>query len=162
MTSAPIRIGALAARAGVTPDTLRYYERLRLLPAPRRSQAGYRLYDPAAAERVIFIRKAQTLGLSLDDVREVLRVADAGTPPCAHVRTALARHLADIEQRITELDALRTVLRQALRRSRHLPLARSCTCEIIESQPLPRSPGARPRRSSDRRPNRQNPPKEVL
>ena len=133
-----LTIGGLAERAGVTPDTLRYYERLRLLPAPPRSNGGYRLYDADVAERVAFIRKAQALGLSLEDVGEVLRIADAGTPPCEHVRVALGRRLRDVEARIAELESLRRTLARALRRSRSLPLARSCVCEIIESQEAPR------------------------
>lgn len=133
-----LSIGELAERVGVTPDTLRYYERLRLVPAPPRSNGGYRLYDPAVAERLAFIRKAQALGLSLEDVRDVLRIADAGTPPCEHVRAALARRLADVEVRIAELESLRRTLARALRRSRSLPLTRSCVCEIIEAQEVPR------------------------
>src|SRR5437773_8150080 len=82
MQSQKLTIGELAERVGVTPDTLRYYEHVRLLPPPPRSNGGYRLYEPGVADRVAFIRKAQALGLTLDDVREVLRVSDAGTPPC--------------------------------------------------------------------------------
>ncbi len=133
-----LTIGKLAEQAGVTPDTLRYYERLRLVSPPPRSNGGYRLYDADVAERVAFIRKAQGLGLSLADVREVLRIADAGTPPCEHVRAALGRRLREVEARIAELESLRGTLARALRRSRSLPLARSCVCEIIESQELPR------------------------
>ncbi|MGH7545736.1 MAG: heavy metal-responsive transcriptional regulator [Gemmatimonadota bacterium] len=141
-------VGALAARVGVTPDTLRYYERLGLLPAPPRSDGGYRLYEPEAAERVAFIRKARALGLSLDEVGEVLRVADAGTPPCEHVRAALERHMQEVEARMAELESLRSTLTRALRRSRSLPVARSCVCHIIESQEVPRPA---PRRSTARR-----------
>lgn len=141
MHAEPLTIGALAEQAGVTTDTLRYYERLRLLPPSPRSNGGYRLYDASVAERVSFIRKAQALGLSLAEVREVLRIADAGTPPCAHVRAALTRRLVEVEAKITELESLRRTLARALRRNRALPLARACMCDIIESQELPR-PGA--------------------
>ncbi len=146
-----LTIGALAEQAGVTPDTLRYYERLRLVPAPPRSNGGYRLYEADVAERVAFIRKAQGLGLSLADVREVLRIADGGTPPCEHVRAALGRRLREVEMRIAELESLRRTLARALRRSRSLPLAQSCVCEIIESQELP---GPDANRAKGRRRNR--------
>lgn len=134
MAPQPLTIGKLASLAGVTPDTLRYYERLGLVPAPPRTNGGYRLYDPALAERIGFIRKAQALGLTLEDIREVLRVADKGTPPCEHVRAALAQRLRDVDARIAELHTLRQTLSQALARSRSLPVAKSCVCSIIESQ----------------------------
>src|SRR5947199_4981152 len=70
-----VRIGDLAAQARVTPDTLRYYERVGLLPPPRRTRTGYRLYDGGIADRIGFIHKAQALGLTLEEVREVLKVA---------------------------------------------------------------------------------------
>ncbi len=139
MHSGNLTIGELAEQAGVTRDTLRYYERLRLLPRAPRSNGGYRLYEPGVADRVAFIRKAQALGLTLDDVREVFRVSDAGTPPCEHVRAALEHRLRDVEARMAELESLRRVLARALRRSRSRPLARSCVCAIIESQGLPRT-----------------------
>lgn len=131
--SAGLRIGVLAAQAGVSPDALRFYERQGLLKPPQRSAAGYRLYEAAALDRVIFIKRAQALGLTLSEVREILRVADRGTAPCEHVRQTLARRLAEVDARISELEALRATLRRALARSRRLPLARSCICEIIES-----------------------------
>jgi MerR family Zn(II)-responsive transcriptional regulator of zntA len=145
MTDRLLTIGELARHAGVTPDTLRYYERLGLLPPAPRTGAGYRLYDPAMAERLAFIGKAKALGLSLDEVREVLRVAADGTPPCEHVRAALSRRLGEVEARIAELEELRSTLARALRRSRKLPVASSCVCEIIESQEVSRPNAARPK-----------------
>ncbi len=160
MQTKPLTIGALAHRADVTPDTLRYYEQLGLLPAPPRTSSGYRLYEPAIAERVAFIRKAQVLGLSLEDVSETLRVADAGTPPCEHVRAALERRLQEVEARIADLESLRRTLAQALRRNRNLPRARSCVCEIIESQDLPPSDRRRSSASPHGRQGRDHPKKE--
>jgi len=69
-----VKIGDLAAQAGVTPDTLRYYERLGLLPPPHRTRTGYRLYDGVFPERIGFIHKAQALGLTLEEVCEGLEV----------------------------------------------------------------------------------------
>jgi DNA-binding transcriptional MerR regulator len=140
--------GELATRAGVTSDTLRYYERLGLLPPAPRSAAGYRLYDPTTPERLAFIGKAKALGLTLDEVREVLGVAAAGTAPCEHVRAMLSRRLREIEARITELSELRSTLARALRRSRKLPVASSCVCGIIESQEVPRLSATQPQRAS--------------
>ncbi len=130
----PLRIGELARLSTTTPDTLRYYERLGLLPRPPRTPGGYRLYDPSVAERMVFIKKAQALGLALEEIRDVLRIAAEGTPPCEHVRGALRRRLQDVDARISELESLRSTLRQALTRSRRLPLAASCICGIIESE----------------------------
>ncbi len=161
MQTEQLTVGEVATRAGVTPDTLRYYERVGLLPAPPRSNGGYRLYNPDAAERVAFIRKAQVLGLSLDQVRDVLRLADAGTPPCEHVRAALDRRLREVQSKIAELESLRTTLAQALRRSRALPTVRSCVCQIIESQDLSRPTARRVSRRRSIRPPRTRTRKEA-
>jgi MerR family transcriptional regulator, Zn(II)-responsive regulator of zntA len=145
MTDKLLTIGELAMRAGVTPDTLRYYERLGLVPPAPRTRAGYRVYEPVMVERLAFIDKAKALGLTLEEVREVLRVAADGTPPCEHVRAALSRRLREVEARITELEGLRRTLARALQRSRELPVAASCVCEIIESQEVLRPDAARPK-----------------
>lgn len=152
MPSELLTIGKLASLAGVTPDTLRYYERLNLWPPPPRTTGGYRLYDPSFVERIGFIRKAQALGLSLEEVGEILRVADKGTPPCEHVRATLARRLRDVDARIAELQTLRRTLARALARSRTLPLAKSCVCSIIESQAEPADPARRSGRKAATRP----------
>ena len=138
-----LTIGQLADRAAVTPDTLRYYERLGVLPPPERKPSGYRLYDPATVEQVAFIRKAQTLGLTLDEIREILRTAAKGTPPCEHVRATLQQRLEDTDARIAELQSLRGVLGKALARTRSLPLARTCVCDIIEGQEVTPTPPRR-------------------
>jgi len=134
VTTEQLTIGEVAARAGMTPDGLRYYDRLGLLRPATRTPAGYRLYDRAALDRLTFIRKARALGLRLDEVQEILRVADRGTPPCEHVRKTLAARLAEVDARIAELESLRATLRRALARSRRLQPVSTCICGIIESE----------------------------
>lgn len=137
-----LTVSKAATLAAVTPDTLRYYECLGLLPSPPRTAGGYRLYDRAVVERVGFIRKAQAMGLTLAEVREILRVAAEGTAPCKHVAAALARRMRDVRARIAELESLRRTLARALARTRRQPLATSCVCSIIESEDMPVRPTA--------------------
>jgi DNA-binding transcriptional MerR regulator len=112
-----LKIGAVARRAGVSPDAIRYYERLGLVEPARRSDGGYRLFRPAVHERLTFIRKAQALGLSLEEVREVLEISDSGAAPCRQVREALAQRLEEVDRRLGDLRALRRTLVSALRRA---------------------------------------------
>lgn len=129
-----MRIGELARRAGVTPDTIRYYERERLLAAPRRTTGGYRDYAPQAVDDLQFIKKAQALGLRLSDVRDVLEISSGGKPPCEHVRATVAARLAEVEQRLKELRALRSTLKGTLERlDRAPPPKAGCRCAVIES-----------------------------
>ena len=112
-----ITIGDLAGRCGVSRDTLRFYERERLLTPPRRSASGYRLYGEADAARVRFIRRAQATGLTLDDIRELLRVQQLRTPEsCRRVANRLRERIAALDRKIEELTAFRTDLAQALAR----------------------------------------------
>lgn len=154
MRNGVLRIGELAKVAGVSADALRYYERLGLLAAPSRSAGRYRLYPPSSAERIAFIRKAQALGLTLEEIREVLRIAADGTAPCEHVRAALSTRLREVDTRLEELQSLRRTLARALARSRALPVAGRCVCGIIEAEPVsarvPR-PASRPRRATGAR-----------
>ena len=105
-----MKIGELARRAAVTPDTVRYYEREGLLPPPPRTPGGYRDYGADALEDLSFIRKAQALGLRLLEVREVLAITEDGREPCDHVRAAVLARLEEVERRMDELPALRATL----------------------------------------------------
>lgn len=106
-----MKIGELAERTAVATRTIRYWESEGLLPEPDRTAAGYRDYDDAALDRIDFIRRSQTAGLTLAQIRQILDVADDGTPPCEHVAAAVADRLADVDARIGELQAVRRHLR---------------------------------------------------
>ena len=102
-----MRIGELAARAGLTTKTIRFYEAAGVLPEPSRRSSGYREYDAAAVDRLAFVKAAQAAGLSLAEIREVIAVRDNRGAPCQHVRALLEAHAADLDRRIAELTALR-------------------------------------------------------
>jgi DNA-binding transcriptional MerR regulator len=110
-----LRIGELAQAAGVTSDTIRYYDRLRLLPRPARSGAGYRIYAAADIERLQFIKQAQTLGLSLDEIQVLLPRSEAGLAECKRVRDLLSAKLGELDTRLIELRAFRRRLARYLR-----------------------------------------------
>ena len=127
-------IGAVATRVGVTPDTIRYYEREGLLPPPPRTSSGYRDYGPETVGDLLFIKKAQSVGLSLGAVREVLDISSSGGQPCDHVRAVVAERLAEVDGRLRELQRLRATLRKTLERLDRVPPARSgCRCPAIEA-----------------------------
>ena len=102
-----LRSGELASMTGVSTDTLRYYERMRLLPLPRRTSAGYRQYPPEAAERVRLVRHAMALGFSLQELSKILAVRDRGGIPCRHVQAMAVQKLAELDRQIDDLVALR-------------------------------------------------------
>ncbi len=102
-----MRIGELARLAGVNPRTLRYYERIGLLTPTSRTQAGYRVYSPGDADRLAFIRRAQSVGLSLAEIADIIALRDTGMAPCRHVRALAESKVSDIDARIIELGRLR-------------------------------------------------------
>jgi DNA-binding transcriptional MerR regulator len=105
--SSTYTVSQLAAAVGSSPDTLRYYEKVGLLPEPRRTPSGYRQYDDGARDRLAFIRGAQRLGLTLADVRDLLAVRDTGDCPCEPAEELLSRRMAEIDIEISRLEALR-------------------------------------------------------
>src|SRR5215472_8422789 len=100
-------IGTLAAEMGIKARTMRYYESIGLLPAPRRNTNGYRVYDGRAAQRIGFITKAKSLGLTLKEIGDILTIYDRGKAPCRTVQQLLERHLDQIEYQIRRLRALK-------------------------------------------------------
>jgi DNA-binding transcriptional MerR regulator len=105
-----LKIGDVASAAGVSRDTIRYYERLRLLPRPGRTRSGYRLYSQSDIEQVRFIKQAQSLGLSLDEIKQLLPGRGAGLEECRRVRDLLKAKLEELDSRLSELRAFRRKL----------------------------------------------------
>jgi DNA-binding transcriptional MerR regulator len=91
---------------GITPDTVRFYERSGLLPAPERTPAGYRSYTPDALDRLRFIQGAQRLGLRLREIRDLLAVRDTGTCPCEPAEVLLRRRISEVDDELARLTKL--------------------------------------------------------
>jgi DNA-binding transcriptional MerR regulator len=116
-----LTVAELAQQAAVSPHTVRYYDRVGMLPVPDRSPAGYRLYEQAAIERLRFIRGAQSVGLRLREVRDLLEVMDRGQCPCGHTEQLIGQHLAEIDTEIHRLRTLKTELKGLLDRAQSCP-----------------------------------------
>jgi MerR family transcriptional regulator, copper efflux regulator len=114
MPTSSMRAGEIARLAGVSKDTLRYYERNRLLRAVPRDANGYRWYPAETLQRVALIRRGLLLGFSVPELRRFLATRDSGAAPCKQVRTLAAEKLSDVERRIADLQELRGVLRRTL------------------------------------------------
>jgi DNA-binding transcriptional MerR regulator len=116
----------VAARARVNPQTLRYYERRGLLPEPERSSAGYRAYGPGAVRIVRFIKHAQELGFTLDDVEMLLHLAGGGPDSCDAVRELATEKIRDLDARIADLHAMRAALARLVETCEHPQDRREC------------------------------------
>jgi len=114
MPSPPLRSGTLARLMGVSPDTLRLYERKGLIPPPLRSSNGYRCYRPDSVERVRLVRAALSIGFTIDELAKILKIRDAGGIPCNKVRDLAVSKLQGLEQHIQQLIGLRGQLRALL------------------------------------------------
>jgi MerR family copper efflux transcriptional regulator len=110
------KIGQVARETGLTIDTIRFYEKQGLLKRSRRTEGGFRLFGSDDVQTLKFVRKAQELGFSLSEIRELLILRAEHVPACTHVKELLDQKLAAIEQKIDELEELRHSLRLALRK----------------------------------------------
>lgn len=131
MNAKQLKIGDLAKETGTKVVTIRYYEKIGLLPAPERNQGNYRTYERAHLDRLRFIRRCRALGFSLDQIRDLLALASDAKRSCHEVDKLTADHLAEVEAKIADL----TRLAQELRR-----ISRRCSgggtianCRIIEA-----------------------------
>lgn len=119
-TARPLSIGQVADAVGVNIQTLRYYERVGLMPAPKRSRAGYRLYTEETVRMVSFVKRSQELGFTLREVKELLKFRTAGLQKRDAVRAAAEAKVADIDARIEDLTAIRAALSSLLK---------TCSCQ---------------------------------
>jgi DNA-binding transcriptional MerR regulator len=110
-----LQIGVVSKRTGLSVDTIRYYERQRLLRALPRTAGGFRLYAPEDLQHLRFIQEAQELGFSLEEIRELLLLRVTRADACSHVRDLLEHKLDDVLRKIGQLRGLETDLRAALR-----------------------------------------------
>jgi len=128
--SAGLFIGQMASRSGCSIETIRYYERVGLLPKPARTEGGHRVYHDAQARRLAFIRRARELGFTLDQVRTLLSLVDGHDYTCGQVRALTLEHLKRVRRNIADLRRLERVLDS---------MARECAggtlpeCPIIEA-----------------------------
>jgi DNA-binding transcriptional MerR regulator len=125
--------GVLAQRAGIGPQTIRYYERIGLLEEPRRNRSGHRVYEPEDLTRLVFIRRALELGFSLEDVRELLSLRLQEVAECSQVERRAARRLVDVRNRIRDLERMEQGLKELIASCRENPFKASCPVfEVLE------------------------------
>ena len=109
-----LKIGEVSQASGIGIEALRFYERSGILGKPARTANGYRVYDAGVLNRLAFIKKAQTLGFSLDEIRRIIAESKAGESPCAEVREIVRRRLTDIDKHLRDLRRYRNELAATL------------------------------------------------
>ena len=127
----------IAASAGLTAQAIRFYEQLGLIEKPQRTSGGYRVYSAETVERIRFIKDAQRLGFSLDEIREVLRLKYSGQSPCECVRRMLSRKLKELRDKIRQMDQMQREISACLQPSRkrvRLPHAASLIRPIVQGE----------------------------
>lgn len=126
-------IGEVAERAGLPAATIRYYESIGLLQPAARTASGYRRYSGHTVRVLQFIKRAQGLGFSLDEVADILAISRTGNAPCADVLSMARKHLAVIDERLRQLQAFRNQLASELARWEERKTATTCDglCEFI-------------------------------
>jgi MerR family mercuric resistance operon transcriptional regulator len=129
MPASAFQIGELSRRTGCNIETIRYYERIGLLPRPPR-RGSYRSYDPADVGRLAFVRRARELGFTLDEVRALLALAAGGAESCHEARTLAAAHLIDVRTRIADLRRMERTLAAHVR---SCDAGNNAACPLIES-----------------------------
>lgn len=123
-----LTIGKLAERAGVNVETIRYYERTGMIEQPPRPPGGFRHYDRSVLDRIRFIKKAQTLGFTLDEIKTLLALSGAR---CTEIQSIAETHLEDVQAKIRDLKQLETVLADLVGQCR--AQVDKAECPIVES-----------------------------
>ena len=113
-----MKIGQLSKATGTNVETIRYYERIGLLPEPARTNGGYRSYEKSHQSRLKFVRHSRDLGFSIDEIRSLLDLSDHPARDCHEADEIASRHLSEVEKKIAQLDALRAELNRIVGRCR--------------------------------------------
>jgi DNA-binding transcriptional MerR regulator len=132
-----VKIGELAAASGTTTKTIRYYEQAGVLPEPTRTATGYRDYRPETIDRLRFIRRAQSAGLTLREIGQIVAIRDGGHAPCGHVRAVLGDRLDHVRAQIAELVTLEAHLESLLVHARQREPTdhdEAAVCWILEAE----------------------------
>ena len=131
-----LKIGEVSKRSGVGIEALRFYERGGLLDSPSRTYSGYRVYGEDVLERLAFIKQAQALGFSLDEVRRIIEDARKGESPCDEVREIVRRRMEELDERLRELQRHRKELKATLEEWDKVGRAPGHICGLIEGSHL--------------------------
>ncbi len=131
MAAEGIRIGKVSQETGLSIDTIRFYEKRGLLDRPLRSEGGFRLFDAEDIQRMQFIRRAQQLGFSLAEIRELV-ILQREQEPCVHVRELLEAKLKSVRSKIQELRALEEQLAKRLKQCNRKSRAHAGNCPVLE------------------------------
>ena len=129
-----MQIGTVGKRVGLSVDAIRFYERSALLPRPPRTEGGFRQYSESDVETLSFIGRAQNLGFTLREVRDLLELRRSRLQPCAPVRRRLEEKLADVQRKVSDLQKLERELRLALRSCNKEIRKRSAHCPILREK----------------------------
>lgn len=139
-----LKIGEVSSRSGIGIEALRFYERSGLLGRPGRTQSGYRVYDEGVLQRLDFIKRAQVLGFSLDEIKRIIADKQAGRSPCLEVRNIVRQRLEELDERMKEMRRYRRELGAALTQWEETGELDGHVCGLIEgteiehSNPTPR------------------------
>jgi DNA-binding transcriptional MerR regulator len=131
-----LKIGEVSKRSGVGVEALRFYEKSGLLDRPSRTYSGYRVYDEDVLERLAFIKQAQALGFSLDEIRRIIDDARKGESPCDEVREIVRRRMEELDERLRELQKYRRELKQTLDEWDKVGRAPGHICGLIEGSDI--------------------------
>lgn len=136
-------IGEVAQRSGVSRKALRLYEDAGILPAARRTASGYRVYAADTLGIVSFVRQAQRLGFTLEQIKDIVAIKRNGRCPCPHVRDLVQRKVEELDQRLTDLQVVRDGLRAMLKQWRRGTRMPAAVCPHIEATRSTKKEGAR-------------------
>ena len=138
-----LKIGDVSKRSGIGVEALRFYEKSGLLDRPSRTFSGYRVYGEEVLERLAFIKRAQTLGFSLEEIRQIVDDARKGQSPCDEVREIVRRRMEELDERLRELRRYRQELKSTLEEWDKVGRAPGHICGLIEGSEVGRA--SRPR-----------------